>query len=96
MNVFEYCRTVVTELESWRKRLAVLDNRIALCQARGGIKGDVEELHMVIAEIDNRVHALRNACPLSLRPFSGAEGVGPVTINWDAALKTREIPDAEK
>ncbi|MFH1217940.1 MAG: hypothetical protein V1706_15720 [Pseudomonadota bacterium] len=91
MNVIEYCQTVVGELENWRRRLALLDHKIAAqgSKAQGKTLDDFEELHLIIAALDARVHALRNECPVSRRKLIRKETVGPVTINWDAAIKAK-------
>lgn len=91
MNVIEYCQTVVGELENWRKRLALLDHKLAAQSGKmqGKALDEFEELHVIIAALDERVHALRNTCPISRRTLPRNETIGPVTINWDAAMKVK-------
>jgi hypothetical protein len=91
MNIYDYCESVVTELGIWRQKLAVLDAKIAALPT--GVKekmfGNIEELHMVIAELEDRISSLEHACPVVWRPETTEEGVGPVTINYDAALTAK-------
>ena len=86
MNVYDYCETVALELENWRKKLTVLDHKIALlpCDAKTKMLGNVEELHMIIAEMEDRIYNLEHACPTSWRPASKGERIGPVLINYEA------------
>ena len=91
MNIYDYCESVVTELGNWRQKLAVLDAKIGALPTGSKEKmfGNIEELHMVIAEIEDRIYSLEHACPVVWRPEATAEGVGPVTINYDAALSAK-------
>ena len=87
MNVYDYCETVTMELGNWKNKLAVLDHKIATlpCGSKEKMLGSIEELHMVIAEMEDRLYNLEHSCPISWRPASGEERVGTVTFNYEAA-----------
>lgn len=91
MNVYDYCETVTLELGSWRKKLAVLDHKIALlpCDAKEKMLGSIEELHMIVAEMEDRIYNLEHSCPTSWRPLSRGERIGPVIINYDAVSREK-------
>ncbi|RJX34604.1 MAG: hypothetical protein C4531_03685 [Desulfurivibrio sp.] len=90
MNVYDYCETVTVELGNWKKKLTLLDNKIATlpCGSKDKMHDNIEELHMVIAEMEDRLYNLEHACPISWRPASD-ERVGPVTINYEEAAREK-------
>lgn len=90
MNVHEYCENVVVELENWQEKLNHVDQQIAAlpCGAKEKMLGNIEELHMTIAEIEDRISSLRNSCPTSWRPDRD-ESAGPVSFNYEEALKSK-------
>jgi|APCry4251928276_1046603.scaffolds.fasta_scaffold302086_1 hypothetical protein len=91
MNVYDYCETVTKELGNWRHKLTVLDHKIGVlpCGAKEKMVGSIEELHMVIAEMEDRLYNLEHACPISWRPASSEERVGPVIINYEDAASEK-------
>lgn len=91
MNVYDYCGVVVLELNNWRKKLAVLDHKIALlpCDAKEKMLGSIEELHMIVAEMEDRIYNLEHACPTSWRPVSRDERIGPVIFNYEAISREK-------
>ncbi|MBI5557848.1 MAG: hypothetical protein HY885_09440 [Deltaproteobacteria bacterium] len=91
MNVYDYCDTVVKELGNWRTKLAVLDSKIGTLPtgAKERMFGNIEELHMIIAEIEDRIHALEHSCPVSWRPSRGEDRVGPVTMNTEGSMREK-------
>lgn len=70
MNVYEYCDSVTQELTNWKNKLSTLDHKIASlpCSAKEEMVGSIGELHMVMAEMDERISNLEHACPASWRP----------------------------
>ena len=70
MNTLEYCTNVERELSGWREKLGEVDHRIEglSCGAKEKMLGNIEELHMIMAELDDRITALRTACPTEWRP----------------------------
>lgn len=98
MNVYEYCDVVVAELSNWRKKLTELDHRIAALSGESEIKRDAEreDLHMMLAEMEDRIYHVEHACPTSLKPASKGERVGPVLINYEAAIRQKSHSDHKK
>ena len=71
LNLQEYCTNVETELTSWRNKLSTIDGKIQTlsCGEKEKMLGNIEELHMVMAELDDRIHALETSCPTEWSPY---------------------------
>jgi len=70
MKTREYCENVERELTGWREKLGVIDHRIEgmSCGAKERMLGSIEELHMLMAELDDRITAIKTSCPTEWRP----------------------------
>jgi hypothetical protein len=70
MKTLEYCTHVENELAGWRDKLGSIDHRIEglSCGAKEKMLGNIEELHMLMAEVDDRIMALKTSCPTEWRP----------------------------
>ena len=62
-----YCEHVGPELEVWSKRLHVLSDKIDRIPSidKQKLFPQIEELHMIMAELDGRLSDMTNACALS-------------------------------
>ena len=91
MNVYDYCETVTQELSNWRNKLTELDKKIAhlSCGAKEQMVGNIEELHMVVAEMEDRIYNLEHSCPTSWKPEDSAEKIGPVSFNYEDANRAK-------
>ncbi|MBU0965156.1 MAG: hypothetical protein KKA54_02135 [Proteobacteria bacterium] len=90
MNLYDYCEAVALELGNWRKKLTVLDLKIALLPSDDKEKmlGSIEEMHMIVAEMEDRIYNLEHSSPTSLRPLlSNGERIGPVLIDFEAVTR---------
>jgi flagellar hook-length control protein FliK len=70
MNVHDYCRNVEQELTAWKAKLYDLTRKVdALPGAsKEKVLANVEDLHMVVTELDDRIAQLRNECPTEWSP----------------------------
>ena len=70
MKLEEYCENVETELTNWRKKLSDMDNKIQKlsCGEKEKMLGNIEELHIIMAELDDRIHELETSCPTEWSP----------------------------
>ena len=90
LNIQEYCTNVETELGLWRQKLANIDNHIQQlpCGDKEKMLGNIEELHMTMAELDDRIHELEVSCPTEWSPvreeISGKFGI--LNDRYEAAL----------
>lgn len=95
MNTMEYCTHVESELAGWREKLGSIDHHIEglACGAKEKMLGNIEELHMIMAELDDRIVALKTSCPTEWRPVG--EEISERLKGFDEkyALATREVVD---
>ena len=70
MEVKDYCKNMDMELTVWKSRLYDV-----LCKMDGlptgnkqGMYEEVNGLHIVIAELDDRIEKLRTECPIAWKP----------------------------
>ena len=63
----EYCSNVSTELEEWSEKLHVLSDEIGglATGEKYGVFPQIEELHMILTELDERLCALTQACSIA-------------------------------
>ncbi len=68
MNTYDCCHTMEKELSCWRSRLESIDQKIQRTPSIDKYKmlGSIEDLHMVMAELDDRINALRTSCETEL------------------------------
>jgi hypothetical protein len=70
MEIKDYCKNVDTELSQWQGKFFDIVSRID--QRSTGSKQqvfeDVNGLHIIMAEIDDRLTSLRTQCPISWNP----------------------------
>lgn len=70
MEIKDYCRNVEMELNVWKSRLYDVIRRMD--QAATGDKErifkDINGLHILMSDLEERVDALRTSCPTEWRP----------------------------
>lgn len=70
MEVKDYCNNVSTELTFWKARIYDVVRKMDK-QPTGNkekIFEDINGLHIIMDEIDERLDALRNSCPTDWKP----------------------------
>ena len=95
MNTQEYCTNVEHELADWREKLGAIDHHIEglSCGAKEKMLGNIEELHMVMAEIDDRITALKTSCPTEWRPVRDEISARMKGFGEKYAFATKEVVD---
>ena len=69
-DVQSYCDGVVTELSVWKAKIYDVVRRIDKLSSGDKAKmGDqVNDLHMYVEELENRIDRLRRECPIDWKP----------------------------
>lgn len=95
MKTSEYCTNVERELGGWREKLGEIDHRIEglSCGVKEHMLGNIEELHMLMAELDDRITALKTSCPTEWRPMRDAMSARVKGIGEKYAFATTEVVD---
>ncbi|MBI4963610.1 MAG: hypothetical protein HY913_10065 [Desulfomonile tiedjei] len=70
MELTEYCDGVAGELSTWRTKVDDVVKRLDHVSTgdKAKVVPHVNELHMVMEELDERINKLRTACPTSWEP----------------------------
>jgi hypothetical protein len=65
MDVKDYCKGLEQELTIWKARLFDLHRKIVALPSAGKERmlPNVEDIHMLVVEMSDRVDALRTECP---------------------------------
>lgn len=71
MNVNDYCKSIEQELTAWKAKLYDLTRKVDRLPGAHKEKmlGNVEDLHIIVAEFDQRIDQLRNECPTEWSPI---------------------------
>jgi ABC-type phosphate transport system auxiliary subunit len=69
-EVQSYCDNVVTELSVWKAKIYDVVRKIDKVSSgdKAKLGNQVNDLHMVIEEIENRISKLRTECPMDWKP----------------------------
>ena len=83
----EYCSNVSLELERWSEKLHKLSGEIDRISTgdKYRLLSQIEGLHMIMTELDDRLCGLMQSCPTTEVEEVGAEGAGAVRdpqFNW--------------
>ena len=70
MELKDYCHNVEIELSGWKARLYHVIRKLDKLGTaeRGKILSNVEDLHIVLEEMETRIHQLRTECPTEWSP----------------------------
>lgn len=95
MNTLEYCTHVENELANWREKLGAIDHRIEglSCGEKEKMLPNIEELHMVMAELDDRIMALKTSCPTEWQPVREEISERVKGFGEKYAFATKEVVD---
>lgn len=70
MDVKDYCKNVDMELTLWKAKLYDLINKIDKLPTgkKEGMFEEVNGLHIIMSELEDRIEKLRTECPLVWKP----------------------------
>ena len=82
MNVTDYCKYVEQELTTWKARLYDANRKIDLlsCNVKDKILGNMGDLKMLIADMEERIHTLSNECLTEWSPIKKEIDAGHVDM----------------
>ena len=70
MDVNSYCDNLTIELTGWKAKIYDIVRKMDKLPSgdKGKIMGQVNDLHMLVEELDDRIERLRNQCPADWAP----------------------------
>jgi hypothetical protein len=70
MDVESYCDNLTIELTEWKAKIYDITRKLDKLPSgdKGKILGHVNDLHMLVEEIEDRIERLRNQCPSDWSP----------------------------
>jgi len=70
MELTDYCSNVETELTGWKAKFFDISRKLdSLGTAeKEKVMHHVEDIHILLTELDDRIHRLRNECPIEWDP----------------------------
>jgi hypothetical protein len=70
MEVFDYCNNVIVELSVWKAKMYDLVKKLDRMPtgSKEKVAHEVNELHIIIEELNDRIERLRRECPVSWAP----------------------------
>ncbi len=70
MDVMDYCKSVEQELTAWKAKLYDLTRKVDRLPgaSKEKVLANIEDLHIIVAELDQRLDTLRNECPTEWGP----------------------------
>ena len=70
MEISSYCGNLACELKGWQDKLQNIVGRIdgASCGEKTFLMPQVNELHMILEEFNDRIHLLKTECSTSWTP----------------------------
>jgi len=71
MELKDYCSNVEHELTAWKAKLYDMSRKIDRLpgSAKEKMLGNIEDLHILVAEMEDRVNQLRTECPTEWSPI---------------------------
>ena len=78
----DYCSNMAEELEGWSNKLHELSSKIDNIPSiqKYHILPQIEELHIIMTELDDRLCEMVTSCPTA-GSLSEGDSVGPVNMN---------------
>jgi len=70
MDVESYCNNLTIELTGWKAKVYDIVRKLDKLPSgdKGKILGQVNDLHVLIEEMDDRIERLKNQCPTDWSP----------------------------
>jgi len=71
MDIQNYCESIEQELTGWNAKLYDLTRKVDRLpgSSKEKVLANVEDLHMLVTELDDRIEALRTECPTEWSPL---------------------------
>lgn len=71
MDVKDYCRSIEQELTGWKAKLYDLTRKVDKLPgaSKEKVLAHIEDLHMIVTELDDRLEKLRTECPAQWSPI---------------------------
>jgi hypothetical protein len=82
MNVQDYCKSMETEMAAWKAKLYDVMRRVDKLgtKEREKILPNIEDLHMLLQDMSDRVENLRTECPSDWSPVKSDIEEGTVDM----------------
>jgi len=82
MDVQDYCKSMETEMSAWKAKLYDVMRKVDKLGSaeKEGILANVEDLHMLLEEMSDRVEKLKTECPSDWSPIKGEIEGGSVDM----------------
>ena len=82
MDVQDYCKSIETELTAWKAKLYDVMRKVdSLGSAeKEKVLSNIEDLHMLLEEMSDRVETLKTECPLDWSPIKNEIEGGSVNM----------------
>ena len=70
MDVLDYCKGIETELTAWKAKFYDMARKLDKLGSgeKQKILPNVEDLHIILAELEDRIGQLKNECPSEWSP----------------------------
>lgn len=70
VEVLDFCNSLIVELSTWKAKMYDLVKKLDRTStgAKEKVVNEVNELHMIIEELGDRIEKLRRECPVSWGP----------------------------
>jgi hypothetical protein len=70
MELQDYCRNVQTELTGWKAKVYDVMRRLDRADTgdKGKVVSQVNDLHIIVEELDDRISQLERECPTEWHP----------------------------
>lgn len=92
MDVNEYCGSLATELSGWKAKMYEVTSKFDKVSSgdKQKVIPMVNELHMILEELDDRVERLKRECPTQWEPDKiDIEGkFQPANTGWEEGWKS--------
>ena len=97
MELQNYCDNMSNELNAWRNKVSDVVRRFdqSSCGDKAKVVPQVNELHMIIEELDDRISKLRTECPTEWEPekFEFEGRIAHMKKSWEGVWQ--DISPAE-
>ncbi|MCW7754503.1 hypothetical protein OOT00_10970 [Desulfobotulus sp. H1] len=93
MDVKDYCKGTEMELTAWKAKLYDLTRKLDRLSAadKEKVTANVEDLHIIVAELEDRIHQLRFECPAEWAPVKDSIEKGHVDMRGRYEKTMEEI-----
>ncbi len=85
MEVTDYCKNLTMELTSWKAKMYDLGRKLDKVSTgdKEKVVPEVNELHMIIEELEQRIETLQKECPTKWDPSAIEDKIDDLRIKLD-------------